>query len=73
MGCKVDTRIEIRIFWFDTMMNYQLFQNVKLLENCKFNNLTIILITTLQKNVYKKYMKQLDELQLIQLKGLPYG
>ena len=55
------------------MMNYQLFQNVKLLENCKFNNLTIILISTLQKEVYKKYMKQLDELQLIQLKGLPYG
>ena len=51
-------------------MNYQLFQNVKLLENYKFNNLTIILISTLQKKVYKKYMKQLDELQL---KGLPCG
>ena len=34
-------------------MNYQLFQNVKLLENCKFNNLTIILISILQKEVYE--------------------
>ena len=44
MRGKVNTRIEIMIFWFDIMMNYQLFQNVKLLGNNEFNNLTIILM-----------------------------
>ena len=44
MRGKVNTRIEIMIFWFDTMMNYQLFQNVKFLGNTEFNNLTIILM-----------------------------
>ena len=30
-------------FEFDTMINYNLFQKFKLLDNCEFDNLTIIL------------------------------
>ena len=30
-------------FEFDTMINYNLFQKLKLLDNCEFDHLTIIL------------------------------
>ena len=43
MGGRIKPEIELRIFCSDTMLNYQLSQKFKLLENGKFNHLTISL------------------------------
>ena len=43
MRGKIKTGIELGISNSDTMLNYRLFQKFKLLENCEFNYLTIIL------------------------------
>ena len=37
------TGIELKISCSDTMLNYRLSQKLKLLGNCEFNHLTIIL------------------------------
>ena len=44
MGGRVETGIELKIFYFDTIINYWSSQKLKLLENDEFNHLTIILI-----------------------------
>lgn len=38
----MDSEFELKITCFDTMINYHLFQKLKLLEICDFNHLTII-------------------------------
>jgi hypothetical protein len=43
MGAGVETRFELKITYSDTLINYQLSQNLKLLGNNEFNHLTIIL------------------------------
>ena len=42
--------IELGIFCSDTMLNYRLFQKLKLLGNCEFNHLTISLTDIIRKN-----------------------
>ena len=46
-GERVELGIELKSFCFDTMINYQFSQKLKLLENNEFNHLTIILILPL--------------------------
>jgi hypothetical protein len=43
MGDRVETGFELGITCSDTVINYRLFQNLKLLRNGEFNYLTIIL------------------------------
>lgn len=43
MDGRVESRFKLWITYFDTIINYQLFQKFKLLENSEFNHLTIIL------------------------------
>ena len=43
MGGRVNLEIELRIFYSDTMLNYQLSPKLKLLGNGEFNYLTISL------------------------------
>ena len=42
MKGRVEIIIEFRVFYFDIMLNYQLFQKFKLLRNSEFNHLHII-------------------------------
>jgi hypothetical protein len=39
----VESEFELEIICFDTMINYQFSQNLKLLKNCEFSHLNIIL------------------------------
>ena len=55
MEGRVKPGIELRISYFDTMLNYRLSQKVKLLGNDEFNHLTINL-TTLTLAFYMKRM-----------------
>ena len=43
MGDRVKPRIELKISYYDTMLNYRLSQKLKLLGNGEFNHLTISL------------------------------
>ena len=43
MRGRLEIRIEFKISYTDTMLNYCLSQKFKLLENSEFNHLTIIL------------------------------
>ena len=43
MEGKGKIEIKLRIFYFDTMINYRLSQKLTLLGNGEFNHLTIIL------------------------------
>ena len=35
---RIDTRIKIKIFYFDTIINYRFSKKFKLLRNSEFNN-----------------------------------
>lgn len=50
MDGRVESRFKLWITYFDTIINYQLFQKFKLLENSEFNHLTIIL--TMVRAIY---------------------
>ena len=45
---RVEAGFELGTTYFDSMINYQLSQNFKLLRNDEFNHLTIILIGIFQ-------------------------
>ena len=45
-----ETEIELKISYFDIMLNYWLSQKLKLLRYGKFNHLTIILTYTIVEN-----------------------
>ena len=43
MGVRVETEFKLMSIYSKNMINYQLFQKLKLVENGKVNNLTIFL------------------------------
>ena len=43
MGDRAKTVIEFKISCSDTKLNYKVSKKLKLLKNCEFNHLTIIL------------------------------
>ena len=49
MGGRMETGIEFKVLYFDTILNYWLSQKLRLLGNYEFNHLTIILTTILAK------------------------
>jgi hypothetical protein len=52
----VETRFKLMTPCSDTMINYQLFQKVKLLENGEFNHLPIMQSDVMKREVLRVYV-----------------
>ena len=62
MGGREKPGIELRISCSDTMLNYRLFQKLKLLRNGEFNHLTISL------TLWNTYNKEIGKLEIKRLR-----
>ena len=57
MGGRVESGIKLKVYCSNTMLNYWFSQKFKLLGNCEFNHLTIVLTKAINISSCNKYLK----------------